>query len=146
MRRQITVVAATVAVALVVAVIVLVVQQAQSAPASLTSHTWTLTQLIVDGHDLPLSDANPITLSLKSQDRSFSGSSGCNAYGGSYSITGNQIHFEDFRGTLKFCDEAGVMEREVAYTQALSRVDSYHIDSATLTLEGDNGAVLMTFK
>lgn len=146
MKRQITVVAATVAVALVVAVIVLVVQQAQSAPASLTSHTWTLTQLVVDGHDLPLSDAKPITLSLRSQDHSFSGSGGCNSYGGSYSITGNQIHFEDFRSTLQFCSDAGVMEREAAYTLALQRVDSYHLDSATLTLEGDNGAVLMTFK
>jgi heat shock protein HslJ len=145
-KRPLIVVAATVAVALVVAVIVLVVQQGQAGPASLTNHTWTLTQLVVEGHELPLSDAKPITLSFKSQDHGFSGSSGCNSYGGSYSITGSQIHFSAIRSTLKLCADAGVMEREAAYLLALPRVESFRIDGSTLTLEGDNGAVHMTFR
>jgi heat shock protein HslJ len=145
-KRQIAVVAATLAVALVVAVIVLVVEQAQSGPASLTNHTWTLTQLVVDGHDLPLSDTKPITLSFKSQDHTFSGNSGCNSYGGSYSITGSQIHFSAMRSTLIFCSGPGVMEREAAYLLALPRVDSFRVDGNTLTLTGDNGAVLIAYR
>ncbi|HEY1389223.1 MAG TPA: META domain-containing protein [Ktedonobacterales bacterium] len=148
MKRPLIVVAATVAVALVVAVIVLIAQPAGShaaTPATLTGHTWTLTRLVVDGDELILSSDTPITLSVQEQDHSLSGNSGCNTYGASYTLTGDQIHITDLRSTLVFCDDAGVMEREFAYTQALQRVESLHIDGDTLTLEGANGQIFMTF-
>jgi hypothetical protein len=66
-KRPLIVVAATVAVALVVAVIVLIAQPAgphAATPAPLTGHTWTLTQLVIDGDDKILASANPITLSF----------------------------------------------------------------------------------
>jgi heat shock protein HslJ len=43
------------------------------------------------------------------------------------------------------CEDADVMTLEFAYTQALQRVDSVHIDGDILTLEGANGQVFMTF-
>jgi heat shock protein HslJ len=147
-KRQLIVVAATVAVALMVTVIVLVTQPAgfhAATPATLTGHTWTLTRLVIDGDDKILSSANPITLSFQAQDHALSGNSGCNTYGASYTLTGSQIHITDLRTTLVFCDDAGVMELEFAYTQALQRVESLHIDGDTLTLEGANGQVFMTF-
>ena len=149
MKRQLIIVAATVAVALVVTVIVLATQPTggshAATPATLTGHSWTLTRLVVDGDDKILSSANPITLSFQAQDHTLSGSSGCNTYGASYTLTGSQIHITDLRSTLVFCDDAGVMELEFAYTQALQRVESVRIDGDTLTLEGVNGQVFMAF-
>ena len=148
MKRQLIVVAATVAVALVVAVIVLATQPAGShaaTPAPLTGHTWTLTRLVIDGDDKILSSANPITLSFHAQEHALSGNSGCNAYGASYSLTGNQIHITDLRSTLVFCDDAGMMDLEFAYTEALQRVETYRVEGDTLTLEGANGQIFMTF-
>jgi len=37
------------------------------------------------------------------------------------------------------------MELEFAYTQALQHVESFRIDGDTLTLEGANGQIFMTF-
>ena len=148
MKRPLIVVAATVAVALVVSVIVLIAQPAGSdaaTPATLAGHSWTLTRLVVDGDEKILSSANPITLNFQAQDHSLSGSSGCNTYGASYTLTGNQIHITEMRSTLVFCEDAGVMELEAAYTQALQRVESIRIDGDTLTLEGANGQIFMTF-
>ena len=112
MKRPLTVVAATVAVALVVAVIVLATQPTGShaaTPAPLTGHSWTLTRLVVDGDEKILSSANPITLSFQAQDHTLSGSSGCNSYGASYTLTGNQIHITGMRTTLVLCEDADVM-------------------------------------
>jgi heat shock protein HslJ len=147
-KRPLIIVAATVAVALVVAVIVLIAQPAGShaaTPATLTGHTWTLTRLVIGGDDKILSSANPITLSFQAQDHALSGNGGCNAYGASYTLTGSQIHITDLRSTLVFCEDADVMDLEAAYTQALQRVDSVRIDGDTLTLEGANGQIFMTF-
>lgn len=148
MKRPLIVVAATVAVALVVSVIVLIAQPAGShaaTPATLAGHSWTLTRLVVDSDEKILSSANPITLNFQAQDHSLSGSSGCNTYGASYTLTGNQIHITEMRSTLVFCEDAGVMELEAAYTQTLQRVESIRIDGDTLTLEGANGQIFMTF-
>lgn len=148
MKRQLIIVAATVAVALVVTVIVLATQPTGShaaTPAPLTGHSWTLTRLVVDGNETILSSANPITLSFEAQDHTLSGSSGCNTYGASYTLTGAQIHITGMRTTLMLCEDVDVMDLEATYTQALQRVDSVRIDGDTLTLEGDNGQVFMTF-
>lgn len=148
MKRPLIVVAATVAVALVVSVIVLIAQPAGShaaTPATLTGHSWTLTRLVVDGDEKILSSGNPITLHFQAQDHSLSGNSGCNTYGASYTLTGNQIHITEMRSTLVFCEDAGVMDLEFAYTQALQRVESIRIDGDTLTLEDANGQIFMTF-
>ncbi len=148
MKRPLIVVAATVAVALVVSVIVLIAQPAGShaaTPATLAGHSWTLTRLVVDGDEKILSSASPITLNFQAQDQALSGSSGCNTYGASYTLTGNQIHITEMRSTLVFCEDAGVMDLEFAYTQALQRAESIRIDGDTLTMEGANGQIFMTF-
>lgn len=148
MKRPLIVAAITVAVALVVTVVVLVVApgRSSSAPSTLTGHSWTLTRIVIDGDELIVSDTNPITLSFHSQDQTINGSSGCNSYGGSYAVTGNQITFADMRSTLMLCFDTGVMELEAAYTDALSRVETYHIAGGTLTLEGAGGQVYLAFR
>ena len=60
-------------------------------------------------------------------------------------MTGGQIHITGIRTTLMLCEDVDVMDLEAAYTQALQSVETVRIDGDILTLEGDNGQVLMTF-
>ncbi len=144
-RRSVLVVTSITAV-LVIALAFLVATAAHADSATLTGQPWTLTKLVVDGQEHALSSSYPITLSFESQDNSVSGSAGCNAYGASYTLTGKQLSFESMRSTLAFCENDDIMVREFAYLDALGRVESYHLDGDTLTLQGDNGQVLMTFQ
>lgn len=146
MTRRTVVVASAIAVVSVVALAFLVVAAAHAGSATLTGQPWTLTRLVVNGQDQPLSSANPITLSFDPQNDSISGNSGCNSYGASYTLAGNQLSFEHMRSTLAFCENDGVMTREFAYLDALGRVASYHLEGNTLTFADANGQLLMTFR
>lgn len=119
---------------------------ASTTPVGLTSHSWTLTRLVVDGKEQPLAQGRSLTLRFQERDHTISGFSGCNSYGGSYTISGDSLHFDHMRITLMACAEANVMELEAAYMRAFDRVGSYHLDGATLALSGDGGRVQMTFQ
>lgn len=146
MRRRIVIAVAVVAAVLVVAAVIFAVIQANAAPTTLTSRSWTLTRLIVDGQEQPLSPSHPATLTFHTQDHNASGSGGCNSYGGSYVIFGSSLRFDNMRSTAMACMDKNVMDQEGAYLQALARVGSYHLDGDTLTLDGDSGRVTMTFQ
>lgn len=120
-----------------------------STPSSLTQHSWTLTRLVVDGQEQPLSATRPATLRFLSQERQIAGSGGCNSFGGSYTLLGNQLRVSELRTTLIACigdDGASVTEQESHYLQALPLVTSYRLDGSTLTLTGDGGKVSLTFR
>lgn len=120
-----------------------------STPSSLAQHSWTLTRLVVDGQEQPLSATRPATLRFLSQERQIAGSGGCNSFGGSYSLLGNQLRVSELRTTLIACigdDGASVMEQESHYLQALPLVSSYRLEGSTLTLTGDGGKVSLTFR
>ncbi len=120
-----------------------------STPSSLTQPTWTLTRLVVDGQEQSLSTTRPATLRFLSQERQIAGSGGCNSFGGSYTILGNQLRVGELRTTLMACggdDGVSVMEQESHYLQALSLVTSYRLDGSTLTMSGDGGKVSLTFR
>lgn len=64
----------------------------------------------------------------------------CNAAGGSYVITDNQIIFGDLRATMMYCDDA--QERE--FMQMIREVDQYLINDEgqlVLLLKFDTGAI-----
>lgn len=146
MRRRIILAVTGVAVVLVIAGIVFVAIRANPGPATLTGHAWALTRLIVDGHEQPISSESTPTISFNPQNHTVNGFSGCNSYSGSYTILGSSLRFDNMQTTLMACLDATVMEQESAYSGALGRVGSYHIDGDTLTLEGDSGRVVMTFR
>jgi heat shock protein HslJ len=146
MSRRGVLVVTSITVVLVIALAFLVATAAHASSATLTGQPWTLSKLVVDGQEHALSSSYPITLNFESQDSSISGSAGCNSYGGAYTLAGNQLSFGNMRSTLAFCENDDIMVREFAYLDALGRVESYHLDGDTLTLQGDNGQVLMTFQ
>ncbi len=117
-----------------------------STPTSLTGHTWTLTRLVVNGQEQPLSPAHPATLRFLPNDRQIAGSGGCNSYGGSYTLIGNQLRVGELRVTLMACEDESIMVQESHYLEALPRVNSYQLTGSTLTLTGDGGRVALTFQ
>lgn len=115
-------------------------------PVALTQPTWTLTKLVVDGQEQPLSATHPATLHVGARDGQVSGSGGCNAYGGSYSLHGDQLQVSDLRSTAIGCLDAGVAGQESRYFQALPRVQTFEITGSTLLLRGDGDRVQLTFR
>lgn len=145
MRRRIIRISMGIAAVLAVALAVFVATRVYAGPATLTDRSWTLTRLVVNGREQPLSGAHPATLRFQPRNHNISGSGGCNSYGGSYSILGGSLRFENTYSTLMACADTTIMEQESAYTQALVKVGSYRLEGDTLTLEGDSERLLMIF-
>lgn len=75
-------------------------------------------------------------------DRTVSGSGGCNSLGGEYEVDGQQIAFGDITSTLMACDDAR-MAQESAVTQVLSGTADFEIEGQTLTLT--NNELVLVF-
>lgn len=137
-RRAMFLAIALVGVLVIGAIVAVIVFSALSTPPSaLTQPTWTLTELVVDGQEQALSATHPATLQFGARDGQVSGSGGCNTFGGSYSLRGNQVQFGSLRSTLIGCLDSVVSGQESHYFQVLPRVQTYQIAGTTLTLRGD---------
>jgi heat shock protein HslJ len=147
MRRIIYITVAFAGVLVVGAIVTMIIFAASSTPpAALTQPTWTLTQLVVDGQEQALSPTHSATLHFGAHDGQVSGSGGCNTFGASYSLHGNQVQFGALRSTLIGCLDPVVAGQESHYFQALPRVQTYQIVGTTLTLRGDSDRVQLTFR
>lgn len=112
-----------------------------SAPASLVG-AWKLTSYGAGGtvtSALPEVEAN-LTFN---DDGTLTGTSGCNEFGGSYTVDGNKITFTDIVSTLKLCDEP-LMGQEEAITQALLETATYQIEGNTLTITNKDRVLVLT--
>jgi heat shock protein HslJ len=108
-----------------------------SSEEALVGQVWTLTALMGE----PPLPTTAITAEFGADGR-VSGSSGCNAYSGSYEVDGNKLSFEQpMARTLMACEPA-VMARETAYMKALESVANYENKDGKLTLyDTDKNAV-----
>ncbi len=74
-----------------------------------------------------------------------SGSAGCNGYGGSITIDGNQLTIGELVSTLMLCADDDVNEREGEFLAALRTVTSYEIIRETLSLYAEDGTLVANF-
>jgi len=119
--------------------------------ANLTQTTWTLTRLMVAGHEQPLVPGHAPTLHFdpfNGQIYGIRGTGGCNGYGGTYALAGNTLSVTTLSYTQMACLAGGgsLDQQESAYFQALLRVTGYHLDGNTLTLTSADGSVQLTFR
>lgn len=84
-----------------------------------------------------------VTLNFTNETQ-LAGNGGCNGYGGSYQVDGNQITISDVISTMMACLANGVTEQEQAYFAALQSASSYTISGDTLTLEDADGQLTFT--
>lgn len=85
-------------------------------------------------------------LTVLFEDGNVGGSSGCNNYSGSYTVSGNQISIGPLAGTMKMCVEPeGIMEQEAAYQAALQSAATYRVIASRLEIVSENGELAAVF-
>lgn len=101
-----------------------------SGEAALADTTWKL--FAIDKRK-PVEAPNEITLTFS--DGQVSGNSGCNSFGGSYSVNGDKIQFSQLASTMMACMEPeGIMEQEQVILQYLNQVQTYRFEDGKLVL------------
>ena len=75
------------------------------------------------------------------EDGSVTGTSGCNEFGGNYTVDGNEIALTEIVSTLMLCDTP-IMGQEEAMYQVLSELVAFQVEGNTLTLM-KNGKILV---
>jgi heat shock protein HslJ len=106
---------------------------------------WILTQMVVDGVPRQLVASRAPTLVFLPQDSIIAGSTGCNAYSATYTLSGETLRLGQGTLTQALCSQT-VMEQEIAYLQAFRRVTRLHLANNTLTLTSSDDAVQLTFQ
>ena len=84
-------------------------------------------------------------LNFDERKGSAGGNTSCNAFGGSYRVTGNNISFKNIIHTMMACEKDNRMSVEQEFLQGLERADRYEIRGERLLLyRGDK--ILLTFR
>ena len=80
-----------------------------------------------------------------SEDGRVTGSAGCNAFTGAYTVEAGELSIRSVAATRKMCaDPAGVMEQESAFLQALTPGLRVRIEGTKLELRTADGALALT--
>ena len=66
--------------------------------------SWSLTAYGPEGATTPAAPDSPASITFN-DDGTVSGSSGCNGFGGGYSVEGDQVKFTELISTLMACEE-----------------------------------------
>jgi heat shock protein HslJ len=101
--------------------------------------TWVLESYGEPGNTNPALEETEITVLFDSARGEVGGSAGCNGYGGTYELDGNELTFPGpFILTMMYCNEQ-INDQEKEYTSILQDAASYEIKGGKLTIYcGDN--------
>jgi heat shock protein HslJ len=115
-------------------------QQGGASQASLEGIEWKLTEL--NGQPV-LAGTTP---TAKFEEGSVSGSTGCNSYGGQYSLSGESITISNLAQTEMAClDPEGVMDQETAFGMAMNSAASYTASESRLEIINSSGETVLVF-
>lgn len=128
-------------VALLVLVSMFMVAQAQS---GLTGIDWRLVSLGPTGAETDVIAGTTVTLKL-AEDERVSGSTGCNNYGGSYQIRGENISFGRIVSTRRACLDQNANEQEHRFLSTLETANRFRLSSNRLTIISDRGRSVLNF-
>ncbi|MCC6187787.1 MAG: META domain-containing protein [Anaerolineales bacterium] len=108
--------------------------------SELAGTAWDLVSFGAAGAGTPVRPAGAITLQFDLDGRA-GGSAGCNQYGGAYQASGGALSFGGLASTRMACAEAGRMEQEQRYLEALQAATGYVLAGDRLTLIGAGEAL-----
>jgi len=97
---------------------------------------------IVKAFDGYTSFPSPLTLSFDSTTNRVSGSSGCNNFFGTYTISENTISFGQMAATKKMCMDDTVNVIENKFLSALNKVNAFQVKGNTLQLLHDGTTII----
>ncbi len=107
----------------------------------LTGKVWAVTELMGN----PLVAGTGISAEFTEAGK-VGGSSGCNRYNGTYTVSGNNITFASpMASTMMMCEQA-LMDQEIAYLKVLGEAKTFAVKGDQLTLSGEDGATLAVYK
>lgn len=107
---------------------------------ALDGSRWNLVELILNGESLPLVSGSRPTVDFK--DGSIGGTTGCNSFGGAYTIGDETIRFGEMPMTQMACLEDGLMEQEANIMAVLKQVSRWEIAAGQLILSGENSRLI----
>ncbi len=85
------------------------------------------------------------TINVTFEEGKITGYSGCNSYGGTYTVKGAALQLGEMAMTAMDCLEDGVMEQEQTYMAALLAVAKVRLDHDRLELLDASGATLLAY-
>ena len=107
------------------------------------SGKWSLHVLKLDGEKIVPGKKNQVWIDFKG-DR-VSGNGGCNSYGGTFTVDGDQLTFKELAWTEMACLDQAVMKLENQYLQAIGKVKKFAVNDKELILTDTDGKVEIVF-
>lgn len=113
--------------------------------ATLENSKWRLTFFGAPDAETPVVENSTITLEF-SADGKAGGAAGCNTYGGSYEVQGEQLLFGEMVSTLMACADQAVMDQELLYLTALQSAGRFEVTGDTLKIwhDGEDSVLVFT--
>lgn len=116
--------------------------QRSEEPAASLIGAWKLTSYGPASSPTPAAEDTEAGLTFN-EDGTVAGNSGCNGFGGNYTVEGDQITFSEIVSTLIACEEP-LMSQEEAVLKVLTDVTSYRIEGDTLRLTNNELVLNLT--
>lgn len=110
----------------------------------LVETSWHLTTFGPTGAETPVVADSTVTLAF-SADGTAGGNTGCNSYGGDYTVEGDMLSFGEMVSTLMACADETVMAQELAYLAALQSAARFEVTADNLTIWYDDGNRQLNF-
>jgi heat shock protein HslJ len=113
-------------------------------PTPLVGTSWALDSFLENGVETPVIEGNQPTLQFQADGQAV-GTGGCNQFGGEYFLT-DRLNFREIITTEIACTEAGIMEQEQRYYQALQSAGEFEIvgDELRITYGEGQGTLIFT--
>lgn len=102
---------------------------------------WTLAAYAQGGRMVPVGPEVGATLEFLQNH--VGGQTGCNSFGGSYTLEGKTLRFGPLVQTVMACQEEALNRLERAYMQALGQVRGYSLEGSALRLKNQAGQTLL---
>lgn len=111
---------------------------------ALTGFDWQLVSLGPVGAETGLVAGTTVTMKL-GEDERVSGSTGCNSYGGTYQVRGDNISFSRIVSTRRACLDQNANEQEHRFLSVLETANRFRLSSNRLTILSDRGRSVLNF-
>lgn len=111
-------------------------------PSASLAGSWKLTSYGPANAPTPAVADAEAGLTFK-EDGTLTGNSGCNGFGGSYTVDGDQVTFKDIVSTLMACDDPRMAQEEAVH-KVLADTATFKIEGNTLTLTNNDMMLVLT--
>ena len=110
----------------------------------LTGTEWRLVSFGPAGNEASLVAGTTVTLKFGEDGRA-SGSTGCNSYGGTYQVRGDNVSFGRLISTKRACLDQNANQQEQRFLSALETANRFRLSSNRLTILSDRGRSALNF-